>query len=688
MSEFRSINREISWLSFNHRVLQEAQNDNVPLIERLVFLGIVSSNLDEFFRVRVATIKRLAALGNKGKEGYEDDPELVLEEIHNIVSFQQKEFEKTYAEIIKKLEKENIFIDNEKTLSKKHEKFVKNYYYQKVKPACGPIMLDQANEFPQLKDKDIYLAVKLKSGLRKKYYSLIRIPSSICDRFLVLPKEDNEIHIILLDDIIRFMLHDLFPSYEFDTAEAYTVKFTRDAELDIDNDVQKGFLEKMSKSLKKRSKGDPVRVVYDESMPVDLLRYITDKMGIMRLDQMLPGGRYHNFKDFMKFPRVGGAHLQNEKQIPLLHKDFESQNSLLKTIRKKDVLLHYPYHSFNYFTNLIREAAIDKKVSAIRMTAYRLADKSQVVDALINAKRNGKKVVVFIELMARFDEKANIKWTKKLEEEGIEVHYGLEGYKVHSKIIQISRKEKGENKYYTCIGTGNFNESTAKIYSDHTLFTYDQSIGISVRKVFSIVEKKRFDFKFSKLWVSPINLRDKFITSVDLEIKKAKAGKSAEIFLKVNNLIDKEIIEKLYEASNAGVNIRLIVRGILGIIPGVKGQSENINAISIVDKYLEHSRIFVFGADKSEVVISSADLMTRNLDHRVEVATPIYDQEIQKELVDFMEIQWSDSIKARKWEEGLTNEYINKGKGEIRSQIAIYEYLTQNSPDTEEVLVK
>lgn len=675
---YKFFNREISWLSFNHRVLQEAQDSSVPLIERLVFLGIVSSNLDEFFRVRVATIKRLISFGKKGKSAYEDDPEIVLDEILNTVSWQQKEFEKTYAQIIAELEGENIFLINENELDEDQKEFVKSYYYSNVKPALGPIMLDQAPGFPMLKDKDIYLAVKLLKGLRKKYYALVKIPTNTCSRFLVLPKKDDKQYIIILDDVIRFMLKDLFPSYEFDTAEAYTVKFTRDAELDIDNDVSQDFLNKMKKSLKQRNKGIPVRVVYDEAMPVDLLRAFTEKMGIKDLEQMLPGGRYHNFKDFIKFPRIGGSHLTNEKRKNLKHPDLEKEHSIIKVIKKRDVLLHYPFHSFNYFTNLIREAAIDKKVKVIRLTAYRLADQSQVVDALINAKRNGKRVVIFIELLARFDEKNNIKWAQKLEEEGIEVHYGLEGYKVHAKILQITRAEKDGNMYYTCVGTGNFNESSAKIYSDHTLMTADQTIGASVRKVFGIVEKKKFDYQFSQLWVSPINMRSGMIMSIDNEIKKANNGQSAEVFLKVNNLIDKELVEKLYEANNAGVKVRLIVRGVLGLVPGVKGQSENIEAISIVDKYLEHSRIFVYGAGANKkVIISSADMMKRNLDHRVEVACEIKAKHIQKELLDFMEIQWNDNVKSRKWNEKLTNTYCKKGKETVRSQEGIYQYLNR-----------
>ena len=670
---YKYFNREISWLSFNHRVLQEAQDKNVPLIERLVFLGIVSSNLDEFFRVRVATIKRLISFGKKGKSAYEDDPEIVLDEILITVSFQQKEFEKTYARIIREMEGQNIYLINENELDNDQQKFVKSFYFSKVKPALGPIMLDQAPGFLMLKDKDIYLAVKLLKGPKKKYYSLVKIPTSSCSRFLVLPKKDDKQYIIILDDVIRFMLKDLFPSYEFDTVEAYTVKFTRDAELDIDNDIAKDFLNKMQKSLKQRNKGVPVRVVYDESMPVDLLRAFTEKMGIKDLDQMLPGGRYHNFKDFIKFPRIGGSHLQNAKRPTLKHPDFEREHSIIKVIKKKDVLVHYPYHSFNYFTNLIREAAIDIKVKVIRLTAYRLADQSQVVDALINAKRNGKRVVVFIELLARFDEKANIKWAQKLEEEGVEVHYGLEGYKVHAKILQITRAEKEGNMYYTCVGTGNFNESSAKIYSDHTLFTADQAIGNSVRKVFGIVEKKKFDYQFSRLWVSPINMRSSMLAAIKDETKKGNKG---EIFLKVNNLIDQELVDALYEASNAGVKIRLIVRGVLGLVPGVKGQSENIEAISIVDKYLEHSRIFIFGTGNNmNITISSADMMKRNLDHRVEVACEIKAKHIQKELLDFMEIQWNDNVKARKWNEKLTNTYSKKGKEVIRSQEVIYDYL-------------
>lgn len=672
-----TINREISWLSFNSRVLQEAQDESVPLIERLVFLGIVSSNLDEFFRVRVATIKRLVSFGKKGKKGYEDDPELVLEEIHSIVSTQQRQFESTYKQILKGLKEENIFLVNENKLNKSQKEFVQDYFDTTVKPTLGPIMLDQATKLPMLKDKNIYLAVKLMKGLQEKHYSLVKIPSDVLNRFLVLPSEGDKHFIMLLDDVIRFSIIDLFPSYDFDKAEAYTIKFTRDAELDIDNDVSSDFMAKMSKGLKQRSKGDPVRIVYDEEIPADLLRVITDKMGIKKLDQMLAGGRYHNFKDFIGFPRVGGQHLQFERREPLFHKDFEREKSLFKAIQKKDILVHYPYHTFNYFTNLIREAAIDPNVSVIRMTAYRLAKNSQVADALINAANNGKRVVLFIELLARFDEKANIKWAEKLKEEGIEVHYGLEGYKVHSKILQITRKEGDVNKYYTCIGTGNFHESTAKIYSDHTLFTFDQGIGASVRKVFSVIEKKKFDYQFSKLWVSPINVRTNFNNLVDEQIVKAKKKQKAEIFLKVNNLIDRDIINKLYEAGNSGVKIRLIIRGVNGLI---SKEAKNIEAISIVDRYLEHSRIFIFGSgNNKKIFLTSADLMKRNLDHRVEVGCEVLDKAIKKELKDFMEIQWKGNVKARIWDRDLQNIYVQNEEPEFRAQDELYKYVAQTT---------
>ncbi len=675
----RYISRDVSWLSFNERVLQEAIDPTVPLIERIKFLGIFSSNLDEFFRVRVATLKRVAALGKKPKALIGGKPKDILNTVHDIVIEQAKKFEGIYQNILKELAKNKIFIVNEKELTSRQGQFVKNYFHQEVRPTLVPIMVNQVEKLPFLRDQAIYLAVDLSKGYDKKEKecAIIEVPTEVLSRFLVLPQMKDNKYIILLDDVIRFCLQDIFMTFDYSTFEAYTIKLTRDAELDIDNDISQSFIEKMSKSLKQRKIGSPVRFIYDIKMPESLLQLLIKGFNISDEDNIIPGSRYHNFKDFMNFPNIGSSDLQYKSSSPLPNPDIDPEKCMLNTIKKKDIILHYPYQSFHYVIDLLREASIDPNVKSIKIIFYRVAKMSNVVNSLINAVKNGKSVTVVMELQARFDEEANIYWTRRLEEEGARVITGVLGLKVHSKLCFITRKENGKLVQYAHIGTGNFNEKTARLYCDDSFFTANKKITNEVKKVFDFLEDNYKKVKFKFLCVSPFNMRKKIIKLIDFEIKNAKEGKEAYCILKTNSLSDREIIDKLYEAGKAGVKIKLIVRGICSLIPGVKGLSENIEAVSIVDKYLEHSRVFIFYHNGKEVYyISSADLMTRNLDNRVEVACPIFDKEIQEELRKMIDLQLNDNTKARIWNKELNNRYKRKPyNNKFRAQIEIYEFL-------------
>jgi len=673
------ISREISWLSFNARVLQEAADPTVPLIERVKFLGIFSSNLDEFFRVRVATLKRLSRLGKKAKKLIGHDPKKILEEIQETVLKQQTTFEAIYLNILRELERERIFIITEKQLNAKQKEFVKSYFHREVRPTLIPIMIDQLPKFPDLKDKSIYLAVRLckRGGSKKTKYALIEVPTDVLPRFLILPEIKGHQYLILLDDVIRYNLEDIFSVFCFDVFEAYTIKLTRDAELDIDEDVSESFIRKISKSLKRRREGRLVRFIYDSQMPQDLLKFLIERIPLHQDDNLIPGGRYHNFKDFMNFPKIGPGNLHYKPSLPLCHKDFDRSRSLLKAIGRKDKLLHYPYQSFDYVIDLLREASIDPKVTSIKMTLYRVAKNSNVVNALINAVQNGKSVTVVMELQARFDEEANIYWANKLQEEGARVIYGVPRLKVHAKLCLITRREKGKFVDYANIGTGNYNEVTARIYSDHSFFTADKRITEEVNKIFHFFESNYKVGTYKHLLVSPFQMRKKLVKLIQNEITNAKKGKQAYILLKLNNLVDPDMIEKIYEAGRAGVRIKLILRGVCSLMAGVRGLSENIEAISIVDKFLEHSRIFIFcNGGEEKYYISSADWMTRNLDHRVEVACPIYDKDVQQELKTFLDLQWKDNTKARVLNEKQDNPY--KGTSSetgLRAQEAIYDFL-------------
>lgn len=677
------INREISWLSFNHRVLQEAADPSVPLIERIKFLGIFSNNLDEFFKVRVATIKRMIDLGTDSKRQFKkllgDKPKNILKEIQEIVISQQAQFQEIYQGILKELESENIYIINEKQLDREQAAWVKDYFEDEVQPVLSVVLLHNVREFPYLKDKAIYLTTKLtgKSHETKTEYALIEIPSNLLPRFLILPSKDDKKYLIILDDVIRYCLEDIFTIFHYDRFEAYTIKLTRDAELDVDNDLSQSFIEKIANSVNRRNKGQPVRFVYDREIPKDMLDFIKEKLELDEDDNLIPGGRYHNFRDFMAFPGFGFRHLYYPPMPPLDHPLILPNKSIFEVIAKKDILLHYPYQKFLDFITLLREASMDPGVSAIKITLYRVAQNSKVINALINAARNGKSVMVIIELQARFDEKSNIYWSRKLEEVGVKVFFGIRGLKIHSKLVLITRKEAAETRQYASVSTGNFHEGNAAVYSDTTLLTADKRITQEVKKIFNFFENTFKTFTYKSLLVSPNHARRRLMVLIDNEMKNAQLGRDAWIIIKTNSLVDNDMNKKLYQASAEGVKVRLIIRGICSIIPGEAGLSENIEGISIVDRYLEHSRIFVFCNNNRELYyISSADWMPRNLDHRIEVTCPVYDPDLQKELRTQIELQWADNVKARILSIDQDNRYKTSAKRKkVRSQVEFYNYL-------------
>lgn len=667
-------NRELSWLAFNERVLQEALDTSIPLIERVRFLGIYSNNLDEFFRVRVATVRRLAAIKANKLEGYSGGAKKLLAEIKKEVLKQQQLFELAYQAILNELKINGILQANEINLRQNEQDYISEYFRENIRPRIAPIILSDKLDFPRLNDDSIYLAVKMVEFEKQKVrYAILEIPSFL-NRFVVIPKQVNEMQkVILIDDIIRFNLEDVFYIFKFDKIEAFTFKITRDAELEIDDDISHSFLEKMQKSVDSRKTGEPVRVVYDASMPIDILNYLIDKLNLQVGENIIPGGRYHNFKDFMKFPDFGNKSMVFPKLKPLDHPAFvEGERSVIKAILKQDVLLTYPFQKFQYLVDLLQEAAIDPKVQSIKINLYRVAEKSQIINSLISATQNGKKVTVVIELLARFDEENNINWAKFLEDNGVHVIFGVSGLKVHSKLILIKRKLGSKIQSIAHIGTGNFHEKTAEVYTDCALLTSDNTIAKEVDKVFKIFKSNIDRSMFRDLIVSPFSSRRKFTSLIEAEIKNSRAGEEAFIKLKLNHLVDSKLIKKLYEAAASGVQIQLIIRGICAIKP-----VQNITIRSVVGRFLEHTRLFIFGnAGRPKYFISSADWMERNIDKRVEVTCPIKDKEIKKDLENMFHLYWEDNVKSRVIDSNQKNKYFdNESDKRINAQEEVYKYL-------------
>lgn len=674
------INREISWLAFNERVLSEAADDTVPLMERLKYLGIFSNNRDEFFRVRVASIKRLALMKEK-VDGEDLDAKHVFSKIQEITIRQQQRYESIYQDILDDLKTKGVYFINETQLNEVQQEFVRDFYEDRVDPIIGPIMLDQVRKFPELRDKAIYLACILtfedSTGKSTCQYALMEVPPAL-SRFNIIPSEEGKKYIMILDDIIRFNLLTAFEMLRPKKVEAYTFKITRDAELDLDNDISKSYLESMKKGLKARKRGAALRFVFDADMPKDLYKYLTKKINLSNEeDTFIPGGRYHNLKDLISFPKLNLPKAYYRPMSSHRHPHFEKHDSYFEAVKQKDTLLHFPYQTFIHIIEFLKEAALDPKVKSIRICLYRVAKQSKVVNALINASRNGKKVTVIFELQARFDEENNIYWSNILEDEGVKVYFGFPGLKVHGKICLIHRKENNQSVYYSILATGNFNESTASSYTDLSLLTADTRITKEVQRVFEVFENAIWpNYRFKHLVLSPFYLRNKLVRLINREIKNAKSSKLAYINVKVNSLVDSNLIEKLYAASQAGVKIRMIVRGICALIPGVKGLSENIQVISIVDRYLEHARFYSFCNGGSPLYyISSADWMVRNIDRRIEVTFPVLSQEIKDELDVIFETQFSDNVKARVLlPTGEYNSRPQNLKKPVRSQYKLYDY--------------
>ncbi|WP_353780040.1 polyphosphate kinase 1 [Winogradskyella sp. 3972H.M.0a.05] len=669
------INRELSWLQFNARVLQEAADKTVPLIERLRFLGIFSNNLDEFFKVRYATVKRIDQAGKGGKNALGGiKASDLLEKITDVVIKQQSESQSILREIEAELKSEAIHIINETQIKDFQKQFIKDYFLQNISPALVTLILNDNVELPVLKDSAAYLAVKMVMNSGENQYSLIEISREM-DRFIELPSVDDNKYIIMVDDLLRYCLDDIYNIFDYDSISAHMVKITRDGELDFDSDLSKSFIRKISDSVKDRQIGEPVRFVYDKTIDEETLDYLMMKMGIDSKDSIIPGGRYHNRRDYMGFPSLGRKDLLYDRIEALKIKGLSLETSIFNEIAEKDYLLYTPYHTFAYVVKFLREAALDPKVKTIKITIYRLAQISHVASSLINAAKNGKQVTVSIELRARFDEQANINYAEQMQKEGINLHFGVEGLKVHSKMCVIEREEDHKMKRYGFISTGNFNESTAKIYTDFTLFTANQKILRDINKVFNFFEVSYKMYRYKHIITSPHYTRSKLFTLIDNEIENVRNGKPAYIKLKMNSISSYKMVDKLYEASRAGVKIQMVVRGICCLVPGIEGMSENIEVISIVDKFLEHTRMYIFcNNEDPKIYISSADWMTRNIDNRVEVSCPIYDEDIKQELLDIFDICWNDNTKARLLNLEQNNEYKRNGAPTVRSQFDTYKY--------------
>lgn len=678
------LERDISWMYFNRRILQEATRSHVPLLERMAFLGIYSNNLDEFFRVRVASQSRIAECMDKSAAKEQEKAKKLLKQIGKLNARYVKDYEEAVSTVTQELKKENIYLVSNSEVTPEQLQFIQSFYKEKLNGFIVPVWFSAIKLLDYENDENIYLAVKVsKSGSKPSPdYAFLELPVNICGRFVQLPDHENKSYLMYLDDVIRCCLPLVFEGLGYDQFEAYAFKFTRDAEMEIDNDLRTGTLQKISKGVKSRKRGEPLRVIYDNNMPKDLLKRVLKKLDLDSLDTVIESGRYQNHKDLMKFPDCGHSNLKYPKWPPILKKELDGPESLLKKIQQKDRFIHVPYHSFDSFIRVLQEAAVSKQVTSIKITLYRLAKDSKVVKALIGAARNGKKVTVVIELLARFDEASNINWSKKMQDAGIKVIFGVEGLKVHSKITHIGMKTGPD---IACISTGNFHEGNARMYTDCMLMTAYPKLVKDVNQVFEFIERPYTPIKFKELLVSPNEMKNKFITLINNEIKNKKAGKPAYIKIKINHITDPIMVDKLYEASEAGVDIDLVVRGNCSLITNIPNLSTNIRIHGIIDRYLEHSRIFIFanGGDE-KVFLGSADWMPRNLDHRIEVITPVYDPAIKGEMKRIVEYGLKDTLQGRVVD-GLGDNQFWSEEGQetpFRSQEALYNYyLAENSQE-------
>ncbi|WP_313154374.1 polyphosphate kinase 1 [Sphingobacterium multivorum] len=683
------IPRDVSWLSFNGRVLQEAADETVPLPLRIKFLGIFSNNLDEFFRVRVAGLKRAIDLKDKSaNQSFYEDPQLILEELNIRVIKQQKKFDSTWNRIQKDMAKQNVYIKTSEELNPEQQKFVSDYYQDDVESNVIPLILDDVRPMPYIRDKSLYLGIAMgkQEWQYETKFALIEIPTSQNGRFVQLPSPKDEKHIILLEDVIKFNLPLIFSYFGFDVFNAHVFKVTKDAEFDIDNDINTTLVEKISKGVKNRRKGKPTRFIFDQEMDHKLVEFLIKKLNLSKKDSIIPGQKIHNFKHFMDFPNVFKSYNQPLERTSFPHPYFKNYERVTDTVLKKDVLLSFPYHEFRPIIDLLREAAMDPDVKTIQITAYRLASNSKIANALINAARNEKEVTVMLELRARFDEENNLDWKEKLELEGIKVLTGIPNKKVHAKLCVIKKRIGMKTIQYGFVSTGNINEKTAKLYGDYCLLTSNRDVIADINKVFNYLRRPKSNpaeiIKNCKsLLICPTDMRRELLHYIDQEITEAKAGRKAYIIVKVNSLSDKEMIKKLYDAATAGVKIDLIIRGIY-CATNQKTFKLQMNAISIVDEYLEHARVMYFyNAGREQLFISSADWMTRNLDHRIEAAVKITSKKIKEDLKEMLQIQLNDNVKARILNNSLSNHYVENKKAPCRSQIEIYNYLRKKLAD-------
>jgi len=688
MNKKKFIPRDISWLSFNARVLQEAGDSTVPLRERIRFLGIFSNNLDEFFRVRVATLRRMMIVGKKNMH-LEENPHKILDDIQLVVLQQQNEFTRIWNEILLELNKQHIHLVTEQQLNKEQQVFVKKFFEEEVRVNVIPMMIESIPQFPYLREKSIYLGVVMSKEhtAYDQKYAILEVPVPTVGRFVILPSKPGEHHIILLEDVLRFNLPEIFSYFGYDRFSSHVFKVTKDAEIDIDNDVSTSFIQKIEKGVKNRRRGKPVRFVYDKEMDAGLLEFLIRKLNLSKKDNIIPGGRIHNYRHFMEFPDV--FEQKNTRRSSFPHPLLKNKR-ITDVIIEQDVMLHFPYHSFHPLIDLLREAAIDPQVTSIKITAYRLAKNSKVINALVNAARNGKEVVVMLELRARFDEEANLEWKRRLEDDGVKLLVGLPNEKVHAKLCIIKKRLTNRVLQYGFVSTGNLNEETARVYGDHCLLTSNRNIMADINRIFKVLENPRTPLEPLKLCktllVTPSHMRKELYTLINREIKFARAKRNAGITIKVNSLSDKPLLERLYAAAQAGVEVKLIIRSIFcAMINPTKRIRKHLSVVSIVDEYLEHARVLIFHNDGNEkVYISSADWMVRNLDHRIEAAVPVLDDNIKQEIKDIVAIQLQDNVKARVIDDKLANDYVtSKGKKKVRSQIETYQYLHKKTEISE-----
>ena len=657
---------DVSWMYFNHRILQEAEKEFVPLLERLSFLGIYSNNLDEFFRVRVASLNRM--LERKLDKDTEQQIKKSLKTINKLNESYSKEYTEAVDRVFEELETHKIRLVTEASLNDEQKDFLSQFFYDKLNGSVNPIWLSEIEDLTVLEDNRIYLIVeKCEKKDNKKKYAIVKVPDRIYGRWVKIPSSDGFDNIMYLDDVIRYCLPLVFLGFKESTYRAYSFKFTKDAEMEMDNDADFGTMEKIALGVNSRKKGDAVRVIYDHEMPREMQRKLRDRLNTKELDASLAGGRYQNHKDLMSFPDCGRNDLKYDKWTPIMKPEFVSNESILDQIREKDRFIHVPYHNFNGYIRVLREAAIKPEVKSIKTTLYRLAKDSKVVKALITAARNGKKVTAVVELLARFDEESNIKWSKRMQEEGVNVIFGVEGLKIHSKLLYIESK-KGN---IACIGTGNFHEGNAKIYTDYLMMTARPKIVNEVAKVFDFIDRPFSPFRFSELLVSPNSMKSRILRMLDTEIRNAGEGKEAWVKIKINHITDTDMVTKLYQASKAGVKIDIVIRGNCSLVPGIKSLSENIRCVGIIDRYLEHSRILIFAnGGKPRYFLGSADWMPRNLLNRIEVLTPVYDEELQADLMRTISYGMRDTTNGRIVDGKGTNNFV---EGEpFRSQQELY----------------